>query len=414
MAKLTTKEVDAQIRRAKAGEAVKEYWPDGAGLYLRILKSGAASFWLRQSGYAPYKLCDADLGLAKARELSLLARAARAGGVDPAIQRKAARQQAKADKAAAAVRAVAPDNVAAVYDDYERRHLRPKMRSAHNANLAMRREIIPLWGELPIGSITRHMVAKVVHDVADRGTPRAAVVLLSYVSGFFKWSVGMGYIDDNPAARVPHPKVNEPRERVLRDDELRLIWQACDRMDAVNAPFIRLLMITGQRKAEIGAGLWSEIDAAERKWALPKSRVKNKTDHTFPLSGMAMDILSGLQRRDSEDRIFAGRKGGVSWGGSHVKDRFDEEVAELNGSPIPHWTWHDLRRTCATGMGNLGVQPHIIECCLNHIGGFRAGVAGTYNRSSYWPEMVDAFDRWDAHLRVVVSGAGNVLTLRRA
>ncbi|MGJ0505668.1 MAG: tyrosine-type recombinase/integrase [Methylocystis sp.] len=414
MPKLTVKAVEAILRRAAAGESVKEFTGDGAGLYLRVRASGAASYWLRQSGFPPLKVCDADIGLAEARRLSLEARAQRARGVDPAAERKRGRAEARAAaeeaRVAAKVAALGPDNVASLYDAYERRQLRPKKRSAHAENLVMRRRVIPAWGDLPIKAITRAMVAKLVHDLSDEA-PRAADLLLSYVSGFFRWAEGMGHIDENPAARIPRPATNDARERVLSNAELRLIWLACDRLEWPTGPVIKLLMLSGQRKSEIGDGRWSEVDLASRTWTLPKARVKNQSEHTFPLSRPAIAILQGLPRVDGEDRIFAGPKGGASWGGTRAKSRLDEIVTELNGGEaIPHWQLHDLRRTAATGWGNLGVAPHVVECLLNHVGGFRGGVAGVYNKSRYWPEMVDAMDRWAAHLKVIVAG-DNVVSL---
>jgi integrase len=325
---------------------------------------------------------------------------------------------AKAQKIATKVAAAAPDSVGEIYESYLQRHLRPKLRSAHAIDLAIRADVLPVWGDLPIGSITRAMVSTLVDAIADRqaprskgqGSPRAAELRLRYISGLFKWAEGMGYVEGNPAERVPKPKEKEARERVLSDNELRLIWQACDRMDPVNAPFVQLLMISAQRKSEIGGGFWSEVDLAAKTWSMPKERVKNGTAHTFPLPAGAVAILQGIERNG--DKIFTGPLGGATWGSAKAKSTLDAIIAELNGGePLEHWTLHDLRRTATTRMGDLGVAPHAIECVLGHAGGFRAGVAGTYNRSAYWPEMVDALNRWDARLKVIIADADNVIAL---
>ena len=80
-----------------------------------------------------------------------------------------------------------------------------------------------------------------------------------------------------------------------------------------------------------------------------------------------------------------------------------------NEVTIASWRIHDLRRTCATGMAELGIAPHIVEACLNHISGAKAGVAGTYNRAAYAAEKKAALARWAAHVAGIVSGqAANI------
>ena len=74
-------------------------------------------------------------------------------------------------------------------------------------------------------------------------------------------------------------------------------------------------------------------------------------------------------------------------------------------SGVSDWTIHDISRTVATGMADIGIQPHIIEAVLNHISGHKGGVAGIYNRSSYAAEKPAALVRWDAHVASVVGGA---------
>jgi integrase len=77
------------------------------------------------------------------------------------------------------------------------------------------------------------------------------------------------------------------------------------------------------------------------------------------------------------------------------------------------WTLHDLRRSVATRMADIGVEPHVIEATLNHHSGFRSGVAGTYNRSAYTPQIAAALARWSAHVAVLVENrTSNVVALQ--
>jgi hypothetical protein len=87
----------------------------------------------------------------------------------------------------------------------------------------------------------------------------------------------------------------------------------------------------------------------------------------------------------------------VTW--SRAKACLDERC------PLEAWTLHDLRRTCATGLGNLRVPPHVIETILNHRGGHKSGVAGAYNYSAYPEEVREALEKWASHLATVVAPA---------
>ena len=90
-------------------------------------------------------------------------------------------------------------------------------------------------------------------------------------------------------------------------------------------------------------------------------------------------------------------------------------VAERFGQPIPHFTPHDLRRSFATHASGLGIQPHIIEVILNHVSGFRAGVAGIYNRHTYDAEKRTALALWADHLLAIVEGReSNVVAINEA
>jgi integrase len=149
-------------------------------------------------------------------------------------------------------------------------------------------------------------------------------------------------------------------------------------------------MLTGQRRDEIGALRWSEIDTDAKLIALSSTRTKNAIEHRIPLSGEAFAILKGCVRH--RDLLFGlGPNGFAAW--SRKKGELDKACN------IKNWTVHDLRRTCATRMADLGVQPHVIEAVLNHISGHKAGVAGIYNRSTYAAEKRAALDLWGNHIR---------------
>ena len=138
---------------------------------------------------------------------------------------------------------------------------------------------------------------------------------------------------------------------------------------------VRLLILTGCRRDEIGSLRWSEIDNESRLIALPGERTKNSRTHDVPLSKAAPEIIDSIPRRMNSDFVFGEGKGGFS-GWSKAKAALDIQLG------LKPWRLHDLRRTASTRMADAGVQI-VIEVVINHISGHKAGVAGVYNRSTY-------------------------------
>jgi integrase len=181
---------------------------------------------------------------------------------------------------------------------------------------------------------------------------------------------------------------------VLSNAELAEVWAALGE-DHVS-DIIRLLVLTGQRRDEITKLRWSEIDFDKALLTLPPARTKNKRTHELPLAPQALAILQGWAT-NAAGRNGKGNDGMVfeRVGWDLRKKKLDRVIlANRGGKPMPHWTLHDLRRTCATGLAELGVLPHVIECVLNHLSGFRSGVAAIYNRNRYLPEMRAALCKW--------------------
>lgn len=233
VAKLTVKYVESVLRRVRAGEGVDEWHPDGGGMSLRVRKNGHATFVLRRSGFPPVTLGPVEMGLAHARDLAAEAIVQQARGIDPNATKRAAR-------AARTASAAAPEHAfAAVVDVFIERYCKPKLRTWKEVARAIGRDATPRWGALPISEITRPMVAELIDSIVDRGSPRQAAILQSYLHRLFKWSVGRGYLTVNPIAEMEHPPGNRPRDRVLTDDELRMVWQASERVPADVWPDVR-------------------------------------------------------------------------------------------------------------------------------------------------------------------------------
>jgi integrase len=267
---------------------------------------------------------------------------------------------------------------------------------------------------LQFAAIDRRTVAALIADVKEASGAVTANRTASTLSYLYAWAMGQGFAEANPLIAIP--KFSEQaRERVLDTNELALIWNATE--DDHYGSIVRLLTLTGQRADEIASLRWSEI--GENAITLPSGRTKNKRQHSTPLSGPALNILRAQPWRASDDGTLrelvfgVGQRGFSGW--SRCKERLDERIAQGDEKPLPVWRLHDIRRSVATGMADLGVQPHIIEAVLNHVSGPKAGVAGIYNRSTYEPEKRRALELWANHLMAVVEGRdSNVTALKRA
>ena len=230
----------------------------------------------------------------------------------------------------------------------------------------------------------------------------------STLSAMFAWAMRKGKAESNPVAGTEKHEEGS-RDRVLNGAELAAIWDSCG--DDDYGHIVKLLILTGQRRDEIASIRDSELQRDLRLWSLPAERTKNDLPHDVPLSAAALAELPPA--RTDRDLLF-GRAIGAFSGWSRCKERLDARIAKASpdGKPLPAWTLHDLRRSAATGMGEIGVQPHIIEAVLNHVSGVRRGVAGIYNRAVY---AADALDRWAAHVQALVAGtAPNIVAMRSA
>jgi integrase len=271
---------------------------------------------------------------------------------------------------------------------------RRRERTLREIRRHLERNLAPLH-RLHIRKIDRRRVA----DELARLTVESGAVqsnrTRSSLSAFLNWCIGEGYVDINVAAQT-NKHEETARSRILSDAELRTIWRALSEQGDYR-DIIWLLVLTGQRLREIADLSWREIDLDKAIIALPPFRTKNHRPHTVPLSAPALEILKG-RARDERELVFG--TGIRSFSGfARAKQQLDKK-AKL-GSP---WVVHDIRRSVATGLATL-TQPHIVECVLGHVSGFRAGVSGVYNLHAYETEKRQALDLWGKR---IVSLVGDV------
>jgi len=172
----------------------------------------------------------------------------------------------------------------------------------------------------------------------------------------------------------------------------------------------------GQRRSEVVELEWDEIDQGHSLWAIPGRRTKNARAHEVPLTATVVQLVRGMDRlklnngetklRDSPYVFTTTGKTPVS-GLSRAKAVIDAAIVRnreaLDADAMPHWTFHDLRRTTTTGMARLGVNPHIADAVLNHKTDSFQGVAAIYNRHAYVEERRHALTTWETHVLAVVA-----------
>jgi integrase len=344
------------------------------------------------------KLGGPELTRDKARQLAQaekgkLAAAKLGHGLDPAAEREKRRTEAKPHRAAFA-------SIIPIYLDARRAGIKDATYELQERYLNSHWKA--LHG-LPLDGITRADVAASLTTIAKDSGPVAANRARSTLSKFYVWAIGEGLCDNNPVVGTNKRDENDPRERSLSNAETAAVWLGA--ADSDYGRILKLLLLTGCRRSEIGDLKWFELDTEARTITLPRERTKNHQQHIVPLSDAAMSILASIKHRD-RDYVFGRTRAGGFSGWSKSKDDFDK-VVKLKEP----WTVHDLRRTVRTGLGELGIQPHIAEAVLNHI---PPKLIRTYDRNKYESEKRAALDQWATHLKSVVAQAtgANVTALR--
>jgi len=215
------------------------------------------------------------------------------------------------------------------------------------------------------------------------------------------WSVERGIIDASPIAGMKPRAKEKPRERVLTDNELGALWEVCGDEGYPFGDCMKLLILSGQRRAEVAEMRWSELDLENRLWTLPSQRAKNGRQHAIPLTDAMLDVLRRVPKFIGSDFVFTTTGTTPISGFGRLKKRLDKSLPK-DAEP---WTPHDLRRTMSTKMAQLGVPQPVTEALLNHKTGVVSGVAAIYNVYSYGDEKRDALQQWNSHVGKLIKSA---------
>lgn len=403
MARLTAKTVETWKATDKRQEI-----PDAqcVGLYFIVQPTGRKSWTVRYRTGTKHRRMNLGkfpaVSLKDARDRANEILAGAMEGEDPAADRER-KKSIQPDR----------DKVSVLFDQYSKRHL-SELRSGPTVVREMNRHVIALWGERDIHEITKRDVIDLLDGFADSGRVVSANRVRAYVNKFLNWCVERDILAASPSLGVKPVAREKSRDRVLSDDEIRWFWQACTELGFPWGPLGKVLLLTGQRLGEV-VGM-SDREIQGDIWHLPSDRVKNGRAHTVPLSEAVCRVLSGIERIKSDTGLIFTTTGTTPLSGNHKgRNAIADRMAEIAGHEIEHWTFHDLRRTAATGMARLGIPVRVTEAVLNHVSGTGGGIVAVYQRHDYADEKRNALEAWARLVYDLVNGkADNVLRIRGA
>ncbi len=374
-----------------------------SGLVLRVTAKGVKSwcFVYRFAGKQRRMTLGRypEIDLLMARRLVREGHEALAGGMDPYTLRE---EKIMAQLESGETGLTVED----IYKDFFEKHA-SKNRRWKETKYVFTSYIIPAIGDRPAHTIKRRDVLDLLEERKNSKGPSSANKTLVGLRKMYNWAIDHDLLENNPCANVKKPVPIQERERVLSRQEIREFWHACNELGYPYGPLCQLLLLTGQRRGEIAKLKKNFIDFEDKKLRIPAENVKAKRGQDVPLSDFAISLLKSLPQFDGP-YVF------TTCFGKKPVDCFGKAKNKFAGHfDAPDWRYHDLRRTCATGMAELGVPLHTISRVLNHAEG---GVTRIYARYSYINEKRDALDLWARHVWNIVHDGeddGKVVPIKR-
>ena len=273
--------------------------------------------------------------------------------------------------------------------------------------------VVPAFRGRAVSDIKRADISDLLDGLRDR--PALARNTHAVLRKLFAWAVDRDHIDRSPMPKAP-PAVKQ-RKRTLSPEEIAALWHASSKLSSPFGCFVRLLLITGQRRNEVAGLPWAELSKSDRLWTLDGKRAKNEADHLVHLSDLAMNEFGALQWKRRGLVLTTTGKTPIS-GFSRMKRSLDKamlnelqkvadkraEDLKLPADPVllKPWRLHDIRRTVTTQMQGLGIPIEVTEKVINHLSGETSGIAGVYNLWNYQDEKRDALDAWSTRLGEIV------------
>ncbi len=395
MRKTLTAQFVESAETPKVGQV--DYWDARTpGLSLRVSQGGRKAWTvffrfhgrMRRLTLGTYPI----LSLADARRLAATALREAQHGTDPATAKQEARSA---------------DNFGELAQLYLDRHAKPEKRSWREDERILKADLLPKWRNRKAHEIKRADVLALLDAIVDRGAPVMANRTRALISKIFNFGIKRGVVEVNPAAGVENPGPERQRDRVLSEDEIRILWQALQVEPARMSAIFRLGLLTAQRRSEILGMRWNELDLDAGWWTIPAERSKNNLAHRVPLAPQAATLLRQIRDASPEETlVFRGGRVGQSLGNLQKPMRRIKKASAID------FKFHDLRRTAASHMTGIGIPRLVVSKLLNHV---ERGITAVYDRHSYDAEKRGALIKWERHLVAVATGektASNVIPLQ--
>lgn len=335
--------------------------------------------------------------LAEARKSHRNAQRALEAGKDPAFEERKEKNAARD-----------ASTINALIEEYIEKWAKPNKRSWEADQRCLERNIKKPWGKRKAAEITRRDVNLLLDEIKDRGALVQANRVLACIRKMFNFAIERDLLQSNPCTGIKATKENSC-DRVLTEDELRIIWLALSQkyspedllhtlhMSEQTKLILKLQLVTAQRKGEVVEAEWSEIDLKSSWWTIPASKAKNNQAHRVPLSSLAIEILQDIKILSGDSRfLFPAQRGD-----KHITAAaIDHAVRRSRFEGVAAWTPHDCRRTAASYMTSIGIPRLTVTKILNH--SENNSVTAIYDRHSYDNEKRIALEEWAQKLRKTI------------
>jgi integrase len=321
--------------------------------------------------------------------------------IDEGIDPRRARPKRNPSPASLPVSAAVTDRHSVEYlvSEFVERHLRTTRKKPEYAERALELNVLPEWKGRDARTIEPREVIDLLDKIVDRGARVMANRVAGLLAQLFKFGVHRRIVDASPVQLLYRPGGKEkPRNRALDDDELPALLTHLD--DVCRSPrtaaVLRILLLTGQRRGELAAARWSNVDLKAATWTIPAEDSKTGRGHVVPLSSWAVSEFETLKKLAKKSAFVVPVDDGSKPADPKLITRSVARCLPMwKKHGVKAWTPHDLRRTCRTGLAQLKIQPHIAERVLNHA---QDRIPGTYDVHPYLDEKREALDKWAAHL----------------
>ncbi|EAT6377238.1 site-specific integrase [Salmonella enterica] len=401
--KLTDRKLRSLLGVA-SGKEVK--LADGGGLMVRITKSGAISWFFRYRtggrNCEPHRLTLGkypDISLKQARELRDQCRSWLTDGRDPKFQLKLTKSET-----------LKPVTVREALEYWIIGYAEDNRANVERHKAELRKHIYPYIGDMALADCeTRYWLQ--CFDRMKKKAPVAAGYVFQMCKQALKFCRVRRYAISNALDDLTIPDVGKKqarRDRVLNDKEVGELWSAIwdeKRFREYHANLVKIILVFGCRTQEARLSQLKEWDMDAWIWTVPKEHSKSGEKIVRPIPDAMRPHIERLHEEHKKSGLLLGETKSTEavsqWGRGLYKKLGHEEK----------WTLHDLRRTLATHMNNMGISPHVVEQLLGHS---MPGVMAIYNRSLYLPEKLDALNKWHDRLDILSGGFTNIVLLNRA